>query len=139
MELFDPGHFASGLGDLDAVADEDGLEVDAKDAGVKSEEESAPGAGELVQIQSRAVEEVQEAVVAGRLQAQGAHDAGDPLEILASGDSRQAEGHPQEGPGAGAGGPQFAHQIPPLVPEHEAASLPVGSNFVFSVLTIVRA
>ena len=85
------------------------------------------------------MEEVQEAVVAGRLQAQGAHDAGDPLEILASGDSRQAEGHPQEGPGAGAGGPQFAHQIPPLVPEHEAASLPVGSNFVFSVLTIVRA
>src|SRR5260370_37457282 len=89
-------------------------------------------------IQGRAVEEVQEAVVAGRLEAQGAHDAGDPLEILASGHSREAEGHPQEGPGASAGGPQFAHQLPPMVPEHEAASLPVGSNFAFSVLRIVR-
>jgi hypothetical protein len=29
MELFDSGHLASGLGDLDAVTDEDGLEVDA--------------------------------------------------------------------------------------------------------------
>src|ERR1039458_4543375 len=77
MELFDPGHFASGLGDLDAVADEDGLEVDAKDAGVESEDQSAPGAGELVQIQGRAVEELEEPVVGGRLQAQGAQDAGD--------------------------------------------------------------
>src|SRR5674476_1356410 len=50
------------------------------------------------------MEEVQEPVVAGRLQAQGAHDAGDAQQILASGESRQAEGHPQEGPGAGAGG-----------------------------------
>src|ERR1039457_6948122 len=33
MEFFDSGHLASGLGDLDAVADEDGLEVDAKQAG----------------------------------------------------------------------------------------------------------
>ena len=83
------------------------------------------------------MKEVQEAVVAGRLQPQGAHDAGDPQQILAGGHSRQAEGHPQEGPGAGAGGPQFAHQIPPMVPEHEAASLPVGSNVAILVLTNV--
>jgi len=119
MEFLDPGHFASGFGDLDAVADEDGLEVDAKDAGVGSKEESAPDAGELVQIQGWAVEEVQEPVVAGRLQAQGAHDAGDAQQIFASGESRQAEGHPQEAPGPGAGGPQFAHQTPPVAPEHE--------------------
>src|ERR1022692_4581985 len=102
MELFDPGHFVSGLGDLDAPLRKDGLEVDAKDAGVESEGQSAPGAGELVQIQGRAVEEVQEPVVAGRLQAQGAHDAGDAQQIFASGDSRQAKGHPQEGPGPAA-------------------------------------
>src|SRR5450759_1546335 len=54
-----------------------------------------------------------------RLQAQGAHDAGDAQQIFASGESCQAEGHPQEGPGPGAGGPQFAHQIPPVAPEHE--------------------
>jgi hypothetical protein len=47
MELFDPGHLASGLGNLDAVADEDGLAVDAQDAGVEAEDQSAPGAGEL--------------------------------------------------------------------------------------------
>src|ERR1022692_722562 len=102
MELFDPGHLASGLGDLDAVGGEDGPAVHAKNAGVGSEEEIAPGAGELVQIQGWAVEEVQEAVVAGRLQAQGAHDAGDAQQVFASGDSRQAKGHPQEGPGPAA-------------------------------------
>src|ERR1017187_6343032 len=76
MEFFDSGHLASGLGDLDAVADEDGLEVDAKEAWVEPEDQSAPGVGELVQIQGRAMEAVQEPVVAGRLQAQSAHDAG---------------------------------------------------------------
>src|ERR1035441_10062265 len=63
MEFFDSGHLASGLGDLDAVADEDGLEVDAKEAWVEPEDQSAPGVGELVQIQGRAMEEVQEPVV----------------------------------------------------------------------------
>ena len=47
MEFFDSGHLASGLGDLDAVADKDGSAVDAEDAGVEPEEESAPGVGEL--------------------------------------------------------------------------------------------
>src|ERR1035441_3624273 len=111
MEFFDSGHLASGLGDLDAVADEDGLEVDAKEAWVEPEDQSAPGVGELVQIQGRAMEEVQEPVVAGRLQAQSAHDAGDAEQIFASGESGQAEGHPQEGAGACAGGAQFAHRI----------------------------
>jgi integrase len=41
-------HLASGLGNLDAVADEDGPAVDAQDAGVEPEDQSAPGAGELV-------------------------------------------------------------------------------------------
>jgi hypothetical protein len=96
MEFFDTGHFASGLGDLDAIADEDGPAVDALDAWAEAEDQCAPGAGELVYIQGRAVEEIQEAVVSGRLQAQGAHDAGDPQQILADGHSCQAEGHPQE-------------------------------------------
>ena len=48
MELFDSGHLATGLGDLNAVADEDGPAVDAQDAGVEPEEQGAPRAGELV-------------------------------------------------------------------------------------------
>jgi hypothetical protein len=48
MEFFDSGHLAAGLGDLDAVADEDGSAVDAQDAGVEAEEQSAPGVGEFV-------------------------------------------------------------------------------------------
>jgi hypothetical protein len=48
MELFDAGHLASGLGNLNAVADQDGPAVDAQDAGVEPEDQSAPGAGELV-------------------------------------------------------------------------------------------
>ena len=41
------------------------------------------------------------------------------LSLAPTGESGQAEGHPQEGAGACAGGAQFAHQIPPVVPEHE--------------------
>ena len=48
MELFDSGHLASGLGDLDAVADKDGSAVDVQDAGAEAEEQSAPGVGEFV-------------------------------------------------------------------------------------------
>ena len=119
MELLDPGHLPPGLGDLEAVPDEDGPAVHAKDVGVEPEDQTAPGASELVQIQGRAVEEVQYPVVAGRLQPQGPHHTGDPQEILAGGHSGQAESHPQEGPGPGADGPQLAHQFPPMVPEHE--------------------
>ncbi len=88
------------LGVMHAGAGEDGADrqLSIKDAGSESEDQSAPGAGELVQIQGRAVEEVQEPVVADRLLAQGAHDAGDAQQIFASGESRQAEAHPQEGP-----------------------------------------
>ena len=109
MKLFDPRHLASGFGDLDAIGDEDGPAVHAQDAWVDAEDQSAPGAGEFVQIQGRTVEEVQESVVAGRLQSQGAHDAGDAQQILADSHTRQAERHPQESTVPGAGGPQIAH------------------------------
>src|ERR1035437_6165344 len=131
MEFFDSGHLASGLGDLDSVADQEGLAVHAEEAWVEPEEERAPGVGEFVQIQGRAMEEVQEPVVAGRLQAQGAYNAGDPQQVLAYGHSGEAERHPQEGPGAGAGGPQFAHQIPPVIPEHERPPSRVVRGFGF--------
>jgi hypothetical protein len=48
VELFDSGHLASSLGSLDAVADENGPAVDAQKLGVGPEDQSAPGAGELV-------------------------------------------------------------------------------------------
>jgi hypothetical protein len=48
MELFDSGHLATGLSDLNTIADEDGPAVDAQDAGVEPEEQSAPGTGEFV-------------------------------------------------------------------------------------------
>src|SRR5215831_17284182 len=126
MEFLDSGHFASGFGDLDAVCDEDGPAIDAKDAGVDAEDQSAPGAGEFVQIQGGAVEEVQEPVVAGGLQTQGAHDTGDAQQFLPGSDSRQTERHPQKGSGPGAGGPQTAYQQPPIVPEHARPPEPVG-------------
>src|SRR6516225_1369021 len=126
MEFLDSGHFASGLGDLDAVGDEDGPAVEAKDAGVDAEDQSAPGAGEFVEIQGGAVEEIEEPVVAGGLQTQGAHDAGDAQKIFADGEARQANTHPQKGSGASAGGAQIAYQQPPIVPEHARPPEPVG-------------
>jgi hypothetical protein len=48
MEFLDARHLATGLGNLDAVADQDGPAVDAQDARVEPEEQSTPGAGELV-------------------------------------------------------------------------------------------
>ena len=71
-----------------------GLAVDAKDAGVDAKHQIAPRTGELVQIQGRTVKEVEESVIAGRHQPQGAHDARDPHEIRACRHSREANGHP---------------------------------------------
>jgi hypothetical protein len=86
---------------------------------VDAEDQSAPGKSELVQIQGGAVEEVQESVVAGGFQTQGAHDTGDAQQFLPGSYSRKTERHPQKGSGPGAGGSQIAHQIPPVIPEHE--------------------
>jgi hypothetical protein len=100
-----PGILRPALATLMPSPARTGLPFTRKDAGVGAEDQVTPGAGELVQIQGRAVEEVQEPVVAGGLQSQGAYDAGDPQQILAGSHSRQTERHPQEGSGPGAGGP----------------------------------
>jgi hypothetical protein len=64
-----------------AVPHEYGSAVDPQDTRVGSKHRRAPGTGELGQVQGRAVEEVQEAVVTGRQQPEGPHDAGDPQEV----------------------------------------------------------
>jgi hypothetical protein len=92
--ILDGGHLASGLGELETVTDQDGSAVDAQDGGMGAEDQRAPGTGKPVQVHGGAVEEVQQAVVAEGLQAQGAHDAGDALEILAGGEPCQANTHP---------------------------------------------
>ena len=94
MELLDGGHLASGLGDLETVTEQNGSAVDAQDGGMGAKDQRAPGAGKPVQVHGGAVEQVQQAVVAGGLEAQGAHDAGDALQILAGGEACQANTHP---------------------------------------------
>src|ERR1035437_7443590 len=71
MKLLDSGHLPSCLGNLETVADQNGPAVHAHDAGVEPEDQSAPDASELAQIQGRTVEEVQQRVVTSRLQTQG--------------------------------------------------------------------
>src|ERR1017187_4464571 len=70
MKLLDSGHLPSCLGNLETVADQNGPAVHAQDAGVEPEDQSAPDASELAQIQGRTVEEVQQPVVTSRLQTQ---------------------------------------------------------------------
>ena len=59
MEFLDRGHLLTGLGHFDAITGQDRHAVDAEDGWVKAEDESTPSAGEFVQIQGGAVEEVQ--------------------------------------------------------------------------------
>src|SRR5260370_343267 len=118
MKLLDSGALPSCIGNPDPGADWPGPAVDVQDAGVEPEDQSAPDASELAQIQSRTVEEVQQPVVTSRLQTQGAHRAGYAQQLFAGGHSRQTEGHPQEVPVSGACSPQLAHQSPPVIPEH---------------------
>ena len=134
MQLFDSGHLASGLGDFESVANQNYPAVDTQDAGVNTENQSAPGLSDLVQIEARAVQEVEKAVVAGGLQAQCAHDAGDPHHFRANCHSCQTESHPQESPATCAGGPQLAYQSPPLVPKsHE---IPPATQSPYSIALI---
>jgi hypothetical protein len=78
--------------------------VDAKNAGVDPEHPITPPGGELGQVQSGTVREVQEPVLAGRHPPQGSHEARDSRQVLTGRPSRQAEGHPQEALGSGACG-----------------------------------
>ena len=59
MQLFDSWHLSSSLGDFESVANQHYSAVDAQDAGMNTENQSAPGLGELVQIEARAVQEVE--------------------------------------------------------------------------------
>ena len=66
MMIIHAGYRPTSFADLDPVADEYVLAVHARDSSVDPQYQFAPEAGELVQVQGRAVEEIQESVIAGR-------------------------------------------------------------------------
>jgi len=116
VEQLDGGHLAALLGGLDAVGQAD--EPLAGTEGLKQlQTEAHPAGGEGVEIEPRAVEQVQEAVVDLGAGAEEAHVAGDAGPLGTAAEAHQREGHPQKGAPPVAGGTKGAYGIDPGDPE----------------------
>src|ERR1700757_4960920 len=62
MQELDRGHFATALGDLDAVTDQDTPAVDAHGLGEQAQHHLSPYRGELIELDGGAVEVIDECV-----------------------------------------------------------------------------
>ena len=81
MEGFDRRHLAARLGLFQAVGEQHEPTVHPLDAGMDAQHDPHPGPRQGVHTEGGAVEEVQQAAVARRLEPEGPHKAGDPAEV----------------------------------------------------------
>ena len=94
LEAFDAGHLFAGFGDLNPVADQDATSVARQHSRMEVDQEHRPQTRKRVQIQRRGVEQIQEPVIADRLESQGAHETGDAPQVLPDAKSHQDHTHP---------------------------------------------
>lgn len=94
MQQFDSGHALALLGSLDPIGETNQVLAYLEWA-EQRERQTRPAVGEHVQIERRAVEHVQEAVVGIRLQAEDSDEAGNTSEIGATAEAHQHQDHPE--------------------------------------------
>ena len=95
MQALDGGHQLALLGRLDAVgqADQAGARSDRRE---QCQAQFHPAGGELVQIESLAVKQMQEAVVGLGAKAENPDIAGNPGQIQPATEANEGQQHPQE-------------------------------------------
>jgi hypothetical protein len=115
FEVFDGGHALALLRSLDAVG-----QTRQPRAALKwpeqDETKACPASGEDLEVQGRAVQQVQKSMVGLATGVQDAHEAGDPGVAGSTAQAQQYEKHPKEGARAATGGPQNHDCMQPLVP-----------------------
>ena len=84
MKLFDTRHLFPGLGCFDAVGQQDDAVIDGEEVRAQGfENESHPAPGKTGQINTPAMKEVEEPVIAGLPQTQGANQTGNAAQVTA--------------------------------------------------------
>ena len=112
MQLLTAGMQLALLGSLDAIGETD--QAGAGKHGLEQHQtQPHPAGGELVQIESLAVEQMKEAVVCLAAEAQNADIAGNPGQIGPATEAHQGQDHPQKGAGSAAGRPQRSNRMHP--------------------------
>ena len=97
MEGFDRRHLAARLGLLQAVGEEYEAAVDPLHPGMDLENDPHPNPRQGIDTDGGAVEEIEQAAVAGRLESEGAHEAGDSAQVPADAQGGERHRQPQEG------------------------------------------
>lgn len=92
MEEFDAWHLLSRFRDFQPIPNDDESSIDFEDTCKEAQYGLHPEAREPVDIKRRAMEEIEDPVVAGVFQPKGTHDAGDAPEIGSDRQTGKADG-----------------------------------------------
>ena len=117
MQGFDRRHLAARLGLLEAVGQQHQASVDPLHPRMHRQDNTHPAACEGIPAQGGAMEEIQQATVAGRLEPEGTHQAGDPAQIPSHRHGGQGHGKPQKGALTRARSTQLQDERPPMGPQ----------------------
>jgi hypothetical protein len=116
VKEFHAGHLAALLGVLESVENEHRASVDAVER-EEFDDEFKPALGEEVELDGVAVKEVQEAVIATFLEAEGPDEAGHAQQIAPHTEGGKSKNEPEEGAVSGEGGSEQADGVPPSDPK----------------------
>jgi len=117
MQQLDCGHLATAFGDFDAVTNENEAAVDPEQTGKASQDHLSPQRSHGGELDGRAVEGIQQPVVALLLQAEGADRTGDTEQVGSHRHSGHAGCKPQEAAQASARRPELPSHRPPMHPQ----------------------
>lgn len=115
-------HLAARLGFFQAIGQQDEATVDPLDAGMSRQNDPPPRSRRGIHAEGGAMQEIQEAAVAGRLEPEGPDKVGDPAEAPATRHGGERHRQPQKSALARARRPQLRSDLPPAGSQPHAAS-----------------
>ena len=116
MEGFDRRHLAAGLRLLQSIGEQHQATIDPLHTRMDLEDNPHPGPGQGIDTDGSAVEEIEQAAVAGRVYPEGPHEAGAPTHVPSHAPGRECRRQPQEGALAQARRTQLRDDYPPMIP-----------------------
>ena len=123
MEGLDGRHLTARLRLFQPIGQQHEATVDPLHAGMGRQDDPHPGPRQGVHTERGAVEEIQEAAIAARLEPEGPHEAGDPAEVPADRHGGERHRQPQKGALARTRRTQLRDDEPPVGPQKQAEKL----------------